>query len=389
MAPHRRSIRLLFTAVVLHVACASPVADPEEAPAWTLSAEPTLVLGASGDAIQIADPRHEFHQVVAAFELSDGAIAVVNGVPAEVRLFSPNGGFLHLLGREGAGPGEFQSILWAAALGDTLVLWDRNLRRGTLLQANGRVAETVLLRPDDAPEGVWGTGLLPDHRWTVITNPARSPRAQPGLYQDTLRLGILSADGSGPLDPVGAVLTAPLVVADIGEERLAVTGSRFGVGTLSLVLGDRIVLADGESGMIRIFDAEGLPEREFEAPVSRRPLTGAMLEGLLVEALAALPDSARWPMARARHSRPFAPDRLPAFSRVAGDGASLLWLEVFPLRADAPAVYHVVRDDGRLMARVEAPAGFRLLSVGDASVLGVLTDADGVQRVARYRLERR
>jgi len=383
MRRYRPAVLCLSGLLLLLPACGRRPLNIDDTREWNLSAEPTLVLGEDGA------PGGELNQVVGAHEFSNGDIAVVNGRPAEILLFAPEGSFRRLLGRQGAGPGEFRSILWVAARGDSLVMWDQGLRRGVLLASSGAVAATVVPRPDGAPAGVWAVGMLPDRRWVVITNPARSPRAQPGLHQDTLRLGILSADGSGPLQEVGPALTAGLVIADLGEERLAVAGSRFGVGTLVLVLGDRIVLADGEAGRIRIFDARGMSEREFEAPIRRAALTDDILASLLAEALAARPDTAGWPLVRARHSRPVVPAELPAFRRILGDGDRLVWLEAFPLREGAPDVYHVVRDDGRLMARVETPAGFRVHSVRSSSVLGVHTDADGVERVMRYGLSRR
>lgn len=389
MIPARRFASPLTAVVVLLAACQPTETDLADVPTWALSEEPTLVLGDDGAGGVSPGPAHEFHLVVGAFELPDGDLAVVNGVPAEVRRYSPTGEFRGLIGREGDGPGEFRDLFWAALLDDTLALWDRRLRRGTLLPADGQGATSIHLRPDHPPQGVAGVGVLPDRRWVVATNPTRSPRAQPGLYQDTIRLGVVAAGGSGALLEVGPMLTAPLVVADVGDDRLSVTGSRFGVGTVTLVLGNRLVLADGESGQIRIIDGAGQLETEFLAPVPRVPLTGAMLNALLDEALASLPDTMRWPLARARHDRRVTPDLLPAFRRILGDGSRHLWLEAYPLREGTPATYHIVRDDGTLVARLDAPPGFEVLSVGESAVLGIHRDADGVQRVMRYGLTRR
>ena len=83
--------------------------------------------------------------------LSDGRIAVVSGGEQAVLYFDAAGKLLRRSGRPGEGPGEFRSITLVGNLGDSLLLWDGQLDRATLLDPDGKVARTfTLVRSDTA-----------------------------------------------------------------------------------------------------------------------------------------------------------------------------------------------------------------------------------------------
>ena len=64
------------------------------------------------------------------------------------------------------------------------------------------------------------------------------------------------------------------------------------------------------------------------------------------------------------------------------------WVWPFSLAADAATTYHVVAVNGEVVATVAGPARFRLWEAGMDYLLGVSTDAEGVERVVLYHLER-
>ena len=73
-----------------------------------------------------------------------GAIYVGDTHPASIRLFSPDGGFVRRIGREGEGPGEFRSLAGISVLPDgRLAAWDRRNRRITAYQADGEHDEDI------------------------------------------------------------------------------------------------------------------------------------------------------------------------------------------------------------------------------------------------------
>jgi hypothetical protein len=70
----------------------------------------------------------------------DGSVIVAESRPAHVKVYGPDGAFIHAIGREGSGPGEFRSA-YVAVLGDTLVVQDPQNARATTF--NWRTAELL------------------------------------------------------------------------------------------------------------------------------------------------------------------------------------------------------------------------------------------------------
>lgn len=101
---------------------------PAEQGAWALVEEIRIALdetpaGASG-----------FVRDIALFE--DGTIAVAGLGPAALHLFDAKGTWLRTIGREGAGPGEFQDA-FLAVRGDTLIVQDRRNARALWFLRDG------------------------------------------------------------------------------------------------------------------------------------------------------------------------------------------------------------------------------------------------------------
>ncbi|MEZ4379645.1 MAG: hypothetical protein R3B35_15315, partial [Gemmatimonadales bacterium] len=97
----------------------------------TFPARPDLVIDAVEE--DLSDVRF-----VAAFP--DGTIAVSQPVDGRVLLYSPDGHRKAAVGRPGAGPGEFRTLAnLHGFIGDTLWLYDVDLRRFTLVRSDGRI----------------------------------------------------------------------------------------------------------------------------------------------------------------------------------------------------------------------------------------------------------
>lgn len=83
------------------------------------------------------------------------------------------------VGKSGAGPGEYSGP-WTVGLHleDTVLIWDKNLRRITLFQANGQLARTLPLNVDPNREGqVAGMSLALGYLLAWTNNyPAGAPR---------------------------------------------------------------------------------------------------------------------------------------------------------------------------------------------------------------------
>jgi len=84
------------------------------------------------------------------------------------------------------------------------------------------------------------------------------------------------------------------------------------------------------------------------------------------------------------------PATRPAYSGLLVDPAGHLWaIGTQTGEATGPNAAQVFGPDGQWLGRVEIPEGFRMLEVGLDYVLGVRTDALGIERVQLLSLVRR
>lgn len=112
-----------------------PVAGPQRCD--TLVEE--LRIGSLGGADE-----YTFSEINSIAVGESGAIYVDDTHPASIRLFSPDGGFVRRIGREGEGPGEYRSLAGISVLPDgRLAAWDRRNRRITAYQADGEHDEDI------------------------------------------------------------------------------------------------------------------------------------------------------------------------------------------------------------------------------------------------------
>lgn len=225
---------------------------------WKLVEDLRIGAGATGGETELIQP--------ADFAVDrTGRIYVVDMKPAVIKVFGPDGRFLHAIGREGKGPGEFQ-VAFPAVLDSLLVIQDPQTARtsvfdtaGTFLNSwpsgccywmplhidsAGRIATPVQEPPSDsiaitfARTGLDGTPidtlhlpmLGPQHQWVIErksgNNRSRSAFSIPwapssdfeflpggGLvmgYSDTYRLTELDPGGD-TLRVFGRAWTAPAI----------------------------------------------------------------------------------------------------------------------------------------------------------------------------------
>jgi hypothetical protein len=367
------------------MACGPAAEETTEVPEWTLSAEPSLVIGEDGTV------EGELVRVVTALPLPGDEVAVVDAGHSEIRVFDGTGRYQRTIGRRGQGPGEFANILWAQLAHDTLLVFDMNQRRLTVLGADGSVHATVLPRPEDGATFAAPVARVPGGHWVVSNSVTaalllgRNAPPPTGVLRDTVAFGLVDASGTGPVAYFHRVASRRLIGLPTGTYV-----SRFSrlPPHRVLSLGGRIAVLDSELARIDLFTSDGLPLASAPLAVPRQPLAASTLDSLRGAAL----EDATSPLDReviaAIHDPQAAPTHLPVFQAVLPDGDHLLWLEEWQYTPTSSASYQVVNADGESLATVTPPTGFKVLTVGPDWVLGVHTDADGVQRVVRYGLIR-
>ncbi|HET9275061.1 MAG TPA: hypothetical protein VFN96_03200 [Gemmatimonadales bacterium] len=367
-------MRVSVWLALLAPACSRTAVPP--IPEWRLSERPMLTIGADGR------PEAEFHQVAGAVRLGSGEIAVANGGSHEIRYFGPDGRYLRTFGREGAGPGEFRSVGRLIRFGDTLAVHDVRTSRLTIL-LGATLLETRLVRASNATQRISIVERLPDGRWVGVTSI--SPRFAPQPYRDSIAVGILPAPGEGAVQWLGW-FPGPRVASIEGK----ITGlAGFYTWVYAAVAGGRVVVLDGHQERIRRFSPDGAELPGGGIGIRGEPLTPRIVARAKQDELGpGADDAAARQWLEVKYAPEVVGDRLPAFRSLRADSHGLVWLESYRTDESRPGRYFVFSADAAPVATVAVPGSFRATEIGADCVLGVTTDADGVERVTMYRLVR-
>lgn len=107
----------------------------------------------------VEDPEQGFSQIRRVRVSESGRVYVLDGSAREVRVFSPDGERLRVMGGPGEGPGEFLLPVNMGLLADTLWVNDGRARRMTWFGPDGEVLFTTPTRGVPFESGVRGLGL--------------------------------------------------------------------------------------------------------------------------------------------------------------------------------------------------------------------------------------
>src|SRR5690606_31727230 len=143
----------------------NPVPDAS-VPQWSLSAEPTVVLGDLDGSEQ-----EQFGNMIDVRRLTSGELVVSDASSYQVRVFDSTGQWLRTLGQRGEGPGDFSLVAGLLAGDDDAIsAWDIRQRRITRFTPDGNVIGLLQVeRPAMVTDGM-------GHAFT----PSASPVARLG-----------------------------------------------------------------------------------------------------------------------------------------------------------------------------------------------------------------
>lgn len=384
--------------VLLHMggsACGRPgQADGSEfmaLPEWKVAGEPSLIIGDD------TAPSTQFLQVIP-MKLGDGAILAADIGSRELRLFHGKS-FVARLSRAGRGPGELPERFLPAVEGDTIYAvtplnGDPVVRVYT--PGAGFLRQFRLHRRDAFPRFVV-LGRLAGGTYFVEEGPGFRPLSAPPpagqVVPDSVSLGLLQAAPDGSVRsymPLGSFQRGVLVphAWPGGLMPRALSRSPYAIGVRWAVAEDHVWIADATTGGLRRFDATGAMVWAGTLPVRRRRFDVAELNEAKSQALRSATDAYQRAVLEAIHDPEMRPALVPIFDEASPGHDGELWIRRFEVAPGKTRAYVVIGRTGAAVATVHLPADVSVHHVGRDYVLGVHRNADGVETIVEYRLDR-
>lgn len=334
----------------------------------------------------------ELLRVVGVRRLSDGSVVAASAGTNTIVVFDAAGTRRAILGRKGAGPGEFEGIQSLISLpADSFGVWDAQHVRLSIFTGAGLVREVSFAGEAGAGRLTVLAHIGAD---TWLVRPARTfgggnALPQPGVVRDTTRFVLLQGP-PGPVDTLTA-LPAGETFLSIFMEGTQVRG--FQVRSLPVRRVAQAVAADSLiwtmssdrwdiqvwrrdrslAGLIRLDEAAKPFPAELYAAMKAAQLA-AMDPGPQRDDLAAAWD--RWPV----------PDLTPVMQGLRRASNGLLWVERYAALDTMPPVHAVFDGEGKVLGEVRLPRRFRAMDIGPDWIFGVWRDEDDLEWIRMYRL---
>lgn len=350
----------------------------DEASRWRLAESPRLDIGGID-----AEPEDELFQANSGVGLPNGNIVVANSGSGELRFYDASGTHVRTVGGQGGGPGEFEMLSWIQIYGgDSLMAWDRRLRRGSVYDTAGGFLRSFVL-PAEAfyiPIGVFPDGALlarETSQWMEV-------EFVDGVQRPSIGLALFSDDGE-KLEDLPA-FPADEFWTEVGPDHPHRWPRAFGYRTVSAVSDSLFWIGTGETFAIEGYTRDGrLVLRVRYSDYTPRSVVKTDLDRWVEETVAAMEAG------MAEHMRPFfedvePPAVLPPYDRMLADSEGNLWVQHYPKPDDDEHTWTVFAADGVLLGEVSVPRGFEILDVGKDYVLGRRLDDLDIEHIQLYGL---
>lgn len=345
-----------------------------------------------------SDPDVELGVLTAVAVDARGNIYALERWDYRIRVYSPDGMPLRVIGREGSGPGEFREPTGLVFLGDSeLVVSDRLLARLTVLSVRGDVRRTFRV-----PVPAWSMGtpielaVVDDTTLLLRTDmgysmPPRPDRDGLGMI---LRLRLHRGTAVVGVDTVLSFAETPYMLVRpkrppwlLFFPRAFAPGPAWSVGPHgSFAFGRGARYSIGE------YDPDGRELRRLERATPARRVTardvaefretypgGGFLSGL---------DSLTRSLAVAILDTLTIPDSFPAFDALRYDRAGRLWVRR-PPGLDREAEWDVFDRELSYSGSVLLPAKIRVRVITDSHLYATEKTEGGATAIVRYRLLQR
>ena len=361
----------------------------EEGEGWRLSEEPVLTIGSEN-----GPEEYSLYGVAAALRLPDGNIVIANSGTDELRYYDSTGNFLHSVGQDGFGPGEFKRMSGVWLVGDSIFVNDWGQDRLSVFSASGEYGRTIMLHREPGSSQTVGVGVFADG--TILGRQFvfdRDNSPEQGLRYDRINVvyGRNLREGE-LLNSIGEFLWRFGLSEVVSRTRDPSTGvayqsgifsdAPFGRAATTVAFGDNLYHGSSETYEIRVISKTGSLSRIIRRPIPNPPVTERDREEFrdyFVE------DGDDWSRRRVRDL--VFPETKPAYGDFIVDALGNIWVAEFSMGHDDRAgIWNVFDRDGRWLGTVRVPPGGRYIEIGADHVLGRWRTELDVEQVRMYRL---
>ena len=356
--------------------------------AWRLDTTPELVIG---DAATL--PSVLLVGVTGVRLLDNGHLVASLDEDKSVRWFDRDGKEVQRAGALGDAEGQFRSVTLVGMLGDSLVLWDGQIDRATVMAPDGAVVRAF--RPAFGDTGVaYGmavSGAFSDGQLLLTGRSGAQSAMGSGLRRDTIPLA--AADRNGRLQLVVAQVLSHENVIVTGPGYVTMLPRPFGPRTAVTPDGTSLLVSDGQHDQVIRYALDGSPAQVYRLDRPRRLIALTEVEHQrrrLAAQVEQLPEPIGQAVSDAMASVGV-PTVYPAHDRMLVDGTGAIWMreDIGPRRTEIEGHHwDVIARDGRWLGQVTTPARFEVYQVTRDRVVGVWRDENDVEHIRVHRLSR-
>jgi len=318
--------------------------------------------------------------------LSDGRIAVINGVAEEILVVDPRNGQWVSLAGKGEGPGEARFIIavWEGDRG----IWVHDLYRKQVMQfEDGEYVGSWRPPPDGVPGPLYPEMIIPDGDGFYMGDLFVPEGVK---ISAAVRRLLLAARVAGEVVDILAITPG-----DTGTPRaFDLEPLPFGSGFAMVKGSQGLWLGDSAFPELRLLDRQGELLRIIRWRSSQdRRLTQRRIDRTMSLALEGKPRPVRARIRSWWRNTPF-PDVIPAWERVISGIDGSLWISEYPgpeveilLFPYPQQTWWGINADGRPIGTLLTPKRLKVTGFAKDYLIGVYTDEMDVETVVRYGIE--